>query len=398
MFKFRFKLLMKFQYSILFNFAHSMMEHLKVILLVSSFIVPFILSFQIYISSQKNISKIIMSFALFNTGMIFLFNYFYFQNAYVLYYPLHSVHAGIELWIYPSIYLYIKSIVVEKDKLKNELRHFLLGVVVLILGTILFYVYIGKDDLIFFLEKNKTGYHFVGLKFQILIFSRYVALVTLAIQAIYYSVAFIKILKDYNERLRNEFSNIENFSIDWINKINVFVGICGLIGFLFYTFTPIRGYHELVIVFIFFVFSALLCAMGIISLKQKKPVINFDMIINPEFKSTNKIKLQDERLLKELHNYMENELAYLQPDINLTTVCRILGTNRSYLSSIINHQFGMNFNTYVNQYRAKYIQDYLITKPFATKEELVLISGFGSKSTMNRALNKMKTPENASRS
>ena len=389
---------MKFQYSILFNFAYSMMEHLKVILLVSSFIVPFILSFQIYISSQKNISKIIMSFALFNTGMIFLFNYFYFQNAYVLYYPLHSVHAGIELWIYPSIYLYIKSIVVEKDKLKNELRHFLLGVVVLILGTILFYVYIGKDDLIFFLEKNKTGYHFVGLKFQILIFSRYVALVTLAIQAIYYSVAFIKILKDYNERLRNEFSNIENFSIDWINKINVFVGICGLIGFLFYTFTPIRGYHELVIVFIFFVFSALLCAMGIISLKQKKPVINFDMIINPEFKSTNKIKLQDERLLKELHNYMENELAYLQPDINLTTVCRILGTNRSYLSSIINHQFGMNFNTYVNQYRAKYIQDYLITKPFATKEELVLISGFGSKSTMNRALNKMKTPENASRS
>jgi len=339
-----------------------------------------------------------MSFALFNTGMIFSFNYFYFQNAYVLYYPLHSVHAGIEFWIYPSIYLYIKSIVIEKDKLKNELWHLLLGVVVMILGTILFYVYIGKDDLIFFLKNNKTGYHFVGLKFQILIIARYIALVTLAIQAIYYSVAFIKILKDYNERLRNEFSNIENFSIDWINKINVCVGICGLTGFLFYTFTPIRGYHELVIVFIFFVFSALLCAMGIISLKQKKPVINFDMIINPEFKSTNKIKLQDERLLKELHNYMENELAYLQPDINLTTVCRILGTNRSYLSSIINHQFGMNFNTYVNQYRAKYIQDYLITKPFATKEELVLISGFGSKSTMNRALNKMKTPENASRS
>ena len=369
------------------------MEHLKVILLVTSFIVPFILSFQIYISSGKNISKKIMSFALFNTGMIFSFNYFYFQNAYVLYYPLHSVHAGIEFWIYPSIYLYIKSIVIEKDKLKNELWHLLLGVVVMILGTILFYVYIGKDDLIFFLKNNKTGYHFVGLKFQILIIARYIALVTLAIQAIYYSVAFIKILKDYNERLRNEFSNIENFSIDWINKINVCVGICGLTGFLFYTFTPIRGYHELVIEFIFFVFSALLCAMGIISFKQIKPVINFDVIKNPEFKSGSRIKVQDERLLKELHNYMENELAYLQSDINLTTVCRILGTNRSYLSSIINHQFGMNFNTYVNQYRTKYIQDYLITKPYATKEELVLISGFGSKSTMNRALNKMKTPE-----
>jgi len=366
------------------------MEHFKVILLVTSFIIPFILAFQIFVSSNKNISKVIMSFALFNSSLIFLFNYFYFQKDYSVYFPLHSIHAGLELWIYPSIYLYINSIVIEKDKLKKELWHFLLGLLVMVFGSFFFYVYVGKDDLIFFLQNNREGYQFVGLKFQLMIILRYSILGILAIQAIYYSVAFIKIPKSYNEKLKTEFSNIDNFSIDWINKYNMGFGICGLTGFLFYTFTPIKGYHELLIEFVFFVISAFMCGMGIVSLKQQKPVINLEEIKNYVSKLNNRTKLQDNRLVNELKDYMENEKAYLQPDISLTKVSRELGTNRSYLSSIINQQFGMNFNAYINQYRVKFVCEYLDKNPTILKDELVHISGFGSKSTMNRALNKMK--------
>lgn len=365
------------------------MEHIKVILLVTSFIIPFILAVQIYFSANKNISKIIMSFTLINSGLIFLFNYFYFQKDYSLYFPFHSIHAGIELWLYPSIYLYIKSIVVGKEKLKNEYRHFLLGAFILIFSSFFFYGYIGKEDLIFFLKNNREGYQFVGLKFQQLVVSRYIVLVILALQAVYYSIAFIRIPKEYDERLKIEFSNIENFSIDWINKFNLSFGICGVVGFIFYTFTPIKGYHELLIEFVFFLFSGILCGMGILSLKQQIPQINLNEIKNIEAKNNIKSKLKDERLVRELKNYMENELAYLDPDISLTNVSRLLGTNRSYLSSIINHQFGMNFNTYINYYRVKFVNDYLEKHPLTSKEELVQLSGFGSKSTMHRAMNKM---------
>lgn len=365
------------------------MEHIKIILLVTSFIIPFILSFQIFLSSNKNISKIIMSVALFNSGVIFLFNYFYFQKDYSLYYPLHSIHTGMELWLYPSIYLYIKSIVTGKEKLKNELWHFLLGAFVMILSTYFFYVYVGKEDLIFFMKNNRVGYQFVGFKFHLLIVTRYIDLVIIALQAVYYSVAFVKIPKEYDERLRNEFSNIENFSIDWINKFNLSFGICGLAGFLFYTFTPIKGYYELLIEFVFFLFSGFLCGMGILSLKQQIPLVNLNEIKNFDSKTNIKSRLKDEHLIKELKNYMENELAYLDPDISLTNVSRVLGTNRSYLSSIINNQFGMNFNTYINHYRVKFVNDYLEKKPLTSKEELVQLSGFGSKSTMHRAMNKM---------
>jgi len=370
------------------------MNHLKVILLVSSFIIPFVLGFQLFVTSKTNISMLIMSFALFNSSMIFLFNYFYFQKDYTLYYPFHSVHAGLELCLYPSIYLYIKSIVIENNKLKSNLWHFALGAIVMVFASLFFYVYIGKEDMIFFLKYNKVGYHFTGLKFQLLIFTRYVELIIIALQAVYYSIAFIKIPKEYNERLKNEFSNIENFSIDWINKYNISFGICGLTGFIFYTFTPIRGYHELIIEFVFFVFSAFLCAMGIVSTKQQMPSVDLDEIKIFEIKQNLRNKFTDDRLLNELKNHIEIERAYLQPEISLTNVSRLLGTNRSYLSSIINQQFGVNFNTYINQYRVKYVHDYLENNPLITKEELVHLSGFGSRSTMNRALSKIKKKNN----
>ena len=68
----------------------------------------------------------------------------------------------------------------------------------------------------------------------------------------------------------------------------------------------------------------------------------------------------------------------------------MLGTNRTYLSTIINQQFGMNFNTYINYYRIKYVNEYSKNNPKTSKEDLVQLGGFGSKSTMLRAMNKMK--------
>lgn len=365
------------------------MEHLKVILLVTSFIIPFILAFQILFYSQKNISKIIMAFALLNSGWIFLFNYFYFQGDYSLYFPFHSIHAGLELWLYPSIYFYIKSIVVEKHRFRDDIRHFFLGALVILLGSVLFYVYVGKEDLIFFLKHNKTGYPFVGLKYQILVVSRYIVLSIIALQAICYSVAFLKIPKHYNERLNNEFSNIENFSLDWINKFNIGFGICGLISFLLYTFTPIKNFHELLIVFVFFVFSIFLCVMGIVSLKQENPPLDLFEIKNLDLRTSVLNKIKEEQLVKKLSDYMENEFAFLQPDISLTSVSRVLGTNRTCLSTLINQHFGLNFNAYINRYRMIYASEYLKKDPLVSKEELVQICGFGSKSTMLRAMHKM---------
>ncbi len=332
-----------------------------------------------------------MAFALFNCAIAYFCSYFYFQNDYVLYAPMHSVHATLELWIFPSIYLYIKSIVIPDNKLKKEWKHFLLGGLMFVIATILFYFYVGIDDLIFFMKHNKEGYHFIGLKFQILIITRYLALATIALQAVFYSIAFVRIPKEYDIRLKNEFSNIDNFSLNWINRYNLFFGISGLIGFISYTFSPIKGLHELLILFCLFIFSAFICTMGVVAQRQKKPLkfaeeIEFDKDLN-----TVSEVIIDESLINKLIDYMETKKPFLQPDLSLTIVCEDLGINRTYLSNMINKKFGVNFNTYINDYRVRFLIDYIEKNPSTSREQLVDYCGFGSLRTMTRAMNRVKT-------
>lgn len=50
---------------------------------------------------------------------------------------------------------------------------------------------------------------------------------------------------------------------------------------------------------------------------------------------------------------MEEEQIYLQPYLNLNTLAKHLETNRTYLSQIINQEFGKSFNTFLNEYRIR---------------------------------------------
>lgn len=78
--------------------------------------------------------------------------------------------------------------------------------------------------------------------------------------------------------------------------------------------------------------------------------------------------------------YMCESKPYLNPKLRITDVAAGLGTNRSYISSLVNGQYGMNFSRYVNRLRLEEL-DRLRTAPQSagyTNMELVLMAGFSS--------------------
>jgi len=364
------------------------MEHLKLILLISSFIFPFALGITLFGESKNNISRKIMAVTLLTTSFLFLCNYLYFLQDYAVYVPIHGLHAGLEFMIFPGIYLYIKSIVLPEKKLKNEWWHFLFGVVMTVVACYIFYIYVGADDLTYFLKHNRLGFKFVGYQYHVLTVSRYVHLALVVLQGILYSIAFVSIPKNYNERLKNEFSNIENFSIDWINRYNLSFAGTVTIGFFLYAIVPLKGFHEMFIVGTFFLFSIYVCVMGIVSMRQQKVEIDLDELDIDYAGVAAKEDFKDEHLFSKLIDYIEKKQAFLQPDISLSHLCCELGTNRTYLSSLINQHLGMNFNSFINTYRVNYINEYLKQHPKTSKEELAQLGGFGSVSSLKRALSK----------
>lgn len=369
------------------------MDHFKLTLLISSFVIPFILAITLFIGSKKNLPKQVMAFALLNAFFVFLGNYFYFQKLYAAYICGHSFHIATVLWIFPSVYLYVKAIISDEKHFKRELFHLLPGLLFGLTSAVLFYGFLNQEERIFYLTNYRTGIEFTSLNLKIVSLFRVADVFFIVIQVIYYSAQLIRIPGNYEKKLKEEFSNTENFSINWVRWFNVSFVLVGLLCIAFYMFNPFQEPNELFLVFFLFTISAFIWVIGIWSFKQEKPEFEWQAISETLVANPKNSKLREEDLVKKLVDYFEKEKPFLQPDLNLTGVCKKIGTNRSYLSSVININFGMNFNSFVNRYRTKYIEDYLKEHPGTTKEELVQIGGFGSISSLKRTLGRKATQQ-----
>lgn len=366
------------------------MEHLKLTLLISSFVIPLILAVTLLATGRHNLPKRVMGLALLNAFYVFLANYFYFQKLYMVYSWGHSLHIATVLWIFPSIYLYVKAIVVDKESFRKDLVHLLPGLVFGTISAALFYGFLNLDERVYYLSNYRTGTHFSSFNLKMITLFRSTDVLMIVSQVVFYSVKFIKLPGKYDKKLKEEYSNIENFSINWLRWFNVSFVFVGLLSVAFYMFNPFKQGNDFFLILFLFTISVFTWIVGLWSFKQKKAGITMEPEVIVPVSSQGGLKIKDEELAKKLVDYFEQEKPFLQSDLSLTMVCREIGTNRSYLSSVINKRFEMNFNTFVNRYRIKYIQEYLQEHPETSRDKLIQIAGFGSISSLKRALGKSK--------
>jgi len=95
--------------------------------------------------------------------------------------------------------------------------------------------------------------------------------------------------------------------------------------------------------------------------------------------------------LKNLHQFMEVEKIYLDPDLTLSVFARRLHIHANQLSRIINEQYGQNFNDFINKYRIQEAQRKLSDPNKQDKKilEILYETGFYSKSVFNTAFKKI---------
>ena len=96
------------------------------------------------------------------------------------------------------------------------------------------------------------------------------------------------------------------------------------------------------------------------------------------------------QLKNKLKNLMEEELLFERSDLTLTDVALKLETNAVILSKVVNQQFNLNFNDYVNQYRVNAVIERIANPKFKNQTLLAIAfdAGFNSKATFNRAFKK----------
>ncbi len=116
---------------------------------------------------------------------------------------------------------------------------------------------------------------------------------------------------------------------------------------------------------------------------EKKEVIQ-------KLKKTKLSETQKKELLESIVLLMEEEKYYLNEQFTVRDFAKEIGTNRNYLSQIINEFFNTNFTNFVNEYRVKEARKLLLNPEYQnySLEGIAKTCGFHSKATFNTAFKK----------
>jgi len=98
------------------------------------------------------------------------------------------------------------------------------------------------------------------------------------------------------------------------------------------------------------------------------------------------LNLSQQVILDKLLIEFETEKIYLNSSLNIVDVVQKVGTNRTYISAIINQQYNQNFCSFVNSFRLEELERIFIENPAQSNLILAEKSGFGSFNSMKRAI------------
>lgn len=290
----------------------------------------------------------------------------------------------------PVFFFYVKTLLNSNLKLTSkDFPHFLPAILYLIYSLIVFiadklileefYFYAdGKDkDLDFW-------YQMAGL-----------------ISMLFYLFMSLKHYLNYRKLSLQEVSFADEIAFKWIKHSIIAFSLILMLRVLFFILNPEWGNFGRKYWY-YLCFSILLLYISITGYSHTiKTTINLNSNLLVKFQpSANEQHHQEDNEAKEslaLHRWkdklihlFETESVYKNPSLTLTDLASLLNTNRNIISKVINQEFKMNFNDFVNEKRAEAVIKKLKKGEYVdnTLLGIALDCGFNSKTTFNRAFKK----------
>ncbi|MFN0203597.1 MAG: helix-turn-helix domain-containing protein [Bacteroidia bacterium] len=217
----------------------------------------------------------------------------------------------------------------------------------------------------------------------------------------YYVYVLQKNYREYKKYLIQNFSAIEDIQFQWL--IHLIVTISAIVAmFLVFEILSLFGYSNTYkMQWIPFFFSGIMIyyvsIKGYFTHSRQIERLSFS-IPSPEIaeNTENRVEIptpSSEELVKwkeKISLLMQEKTPYLNPELTLSELAKLLQTNTSLLSKMINEGFQQNFNDFINQYRLEAFVERLKNGEHKTQTLLSLAydCGFNSKTTFNRAFKK----------
>ncbi len=302
------------------------------------------------------------------------------------------------LLLNPVFFLYIESLTSPGFRFKMRKHvHFIPAAVILILN--LPYFFASPEDRLFFITRRFDAPEPAPLiKYLLLIYAVTIYLAFL-IQFIFYSIKEVRLLKNHESFIRNNYSFTEKINLRWIRTL--------IFGFsLFFVLNEmiwLSGMSGRPVALVFYNLSmiAVTLFLGLRGMSQQElkiPEATVDSLTQPvvgivtdsqpsKYKGSSLSGKLRSDIITGLEKVMIEKKMFLNPRLSIDDVAERLGTNSKYISQVLNEYHQRNFYAYINAFRIGEAQRLLLSPAYKKYSILAIaeMSGFSSKSSFNEA-------------
>lgn len=375
-----------------------------------------ILTYFLYIRKPNKLANRLLSVLILLMSIQSLLVAYDTQNFFIRFPQLSKVSWLIPMLFGPLLYLYIRKLTARNPRLfPIEVIHFI-PVLVALFYLLPYFVNTNNETVAYFSDLDVDRHDDFGLIRQVTLF-----------QVFFYLVYSLKTIAQYDKKIYNTFSDLENIKLEWLKKGIYILLAVFLAAVLAVTmnnkFLPvlIEMYHYY-LHFLFVITLVFWIAYKTLKQTQLFPK-NYHTTQNSAWNLENASALEEDlaptgnrdlepmglpglpkkyrkytlkpsaiqKYYDRLNEIMESQTPYRQSNITIQELADLLQMPRQYLLYLIHSHLDKNFYDFINQYRITEAQT-LLTNPedkTLSKLDIAKIVGFNSEEAMEAAFKRL---------
>ena len=203
----------------------------------------------------------------------------------------------------------------------------------------------------------------------------------LALVPVVWVALLFKHVRDYRRYAEENYGSVDQTDERWVIRYLLMVLVLGIsYTYLCFSNEPTRLFTQQWLILFVLIYT------NDQIIFRSKPWIETAEVVEEEKEEATIESNADYRAM--LEQWMKTDKPYLNPDFRLLDLRQILPLNRTYLSQLINAEYGCNFYQFVTNYRIEEAKRLMTEHPEMTMEDVAIQSGFSSARTFYRAFDR----------
>ena len=304
-----------------------------------------------------------------------------------------TIYVTVNLLVYPLFLLYISAIT-DRTPLSRQ-KSFLWSVILppAIAGIVVGSLYAAMDSSEgkSFIIKYLYNGHDTSLKGLALLqaWAHIICHIIFAIQVVVVIIKGFRRIRRFNKTVQQLYADTENKELEEIPTILILFIVTSLVSTVVNALGRQLFVDSIIISLPSLAFSALIFALAWVGMQQ-----DFTMQGIPEeqeketgeTENTSTVTPSSNSIMiyEKLEAMMNEQQTYLNHELLLNDVAKMLGTNRTYLLLALSSCAHMTFKEYINRKRIAYAEQLIAQNPQEPKTEIATLSGYNSMSSFYR--------------